>query len=172
MLSSGRMPLSSPDDQPERQRPKFSPGEIDAIVAYVATIAPGGPPIPVVDASRGDIARGSALFLNNCSACHAAAGVGDSVGGGQIAPSLMPPDATQVGEAIRTGPGVMPNFDPDNLSDADVDDIAAYLAWLRTNGDDGGLQLGRVGAVAEGLVAFMVGLGLLILVIRLTGTKT
>ncbi len=37
--------------------------------------------------------------------------------------------------------------------------LAAYLVWLRDNGDEGGLQLGRVGAVAEGLVAVVVGLG-------------
>ena len=43
--------------------------------------------------------------------------------------------------------------------------------WLRDNGDEGGLQLGRVGAVAEGLVAVVVGLGILVLVLRLTGAK-
>ena len=43
---------------------------------------------------------------------------------------------------------------------------------VRDHGDEGGLQLGRVGAVAEGFVAVVVGLGSLMLVIRLTGSKT
>lgn len=171
MLTSGRMPLAAPGDEPDRQPPKFDPDQIDAIVGYVAQIAPGGPGIPDVDPSRGDLANGASLFLNNCSGCHAAAGVGDSVGGGQIAPSLMPPDATQIGEAVRTGPGVMPVFDPDNLTEHDVDSIAAYLHWLRDHGDAGGIPLGRVGAVAEGLAVFVFGLGILILVLRLTGSK-
>jgi ubiquinol-cytochrome c reductase cytochrome c subunit len=171
MLSTGRMPLAAPGDQPNRQQPKFDEDQIDAIVAYLAEIVPGGPPIPTVDTSKGSLADGSALFLNNCSGCHSAAGVGDSVGGGQIAPDLMPATATQIGEAIRIGPGVMPVFDEDNLSEQDVNSIAAYLHWLRDNGDEGGAQLGRVGAVAEGLVAFVVGLGLLFLVVRLTGSK-
>ncbi|MGH2539472.1 MAG: cytochrome bc1 complex diheme cytochrome c subunit [Actinomycetota bacterium] len=172
MLTSGRMPLAAPEDQPMRQPPKFTDEQIDAIVAYLAEIAPGGPPIPDVDTSKGVLPDGAALFLNNCSGCHAAAGVGDSVGGGQIAPSLMPATATQIGEAARIGPGLMPVFDEDNLSEQDLNSIAAYLHWLRDNGDEGGLQLGRVGAVAEGLVAFVVGLGLLFLVVRLTGSKT
>ena len=50
----------------------------------------------------------------------------------------------------------MPVFDTDNLSDQDVDSIAAYVEWLRDNGNEGGAPLGRVGAVAEGLVAFVV----------------
>jgi ubiquinol-cytochrome c reductase cytochrome c subunit len=172
MLTTGRMPLAAPGDQPDRQAPKFSDEQIDAIVAYVAEIAPGGPPIPDVDTARGDLPTGAALFLNNCSGCHSAAGIGDSVGGGQIAPDLTPATATQIGEAIRVGPGLMPVFDTDNLSDQDVDSIAAYVEWLRDNGNDGGAPLGRVGAVAEGLVAFVFGLGFLILVLRLTGSKT
>jgi ubiquinol-cytochrome c reductase cytochrome c subunit len=172
MLSSGRMPLPNPGDQPERGTPKFTPTEIDALVAYVATFAPGGEPIPDVDPSRGDLAAGQQLFLDNCAGCHGAGATGDSVGGGEIAPSLYPPDATQIGEAVRFGPGLMPRFGTETLSDGDVDSLARYLIWIRSNGDEGGLQLGRVGAVAEGLIAVVVGLGLLLLVIRLTGSKT
>lgn len=171
-LSTGRMPLADPSQQPVRQEPRFTDPEIAALVAYVASIAPGGPSIPDVDPSRGDLAQGFQLFLNNCSGCHGAAGIGDSVGGGQIAPSLYPPDATQIGEAIRVGPGVMPRFGDRDLSVHDVDSIARYLEWVRDNGDEGGFQLGRVGAVAEGLIAIAIGMGLLILVIRLTGAKT
>jgi ubiquinol-cytochrome c reductase cytochrome c subunit len=171
MLSSGRMPLADPGEQPVRQEPRFTDDQVEAIVGYVSSIAPGGPEIPDVDTARGELPRGFQLFLNNCSGCHGAAGIGDSVGGGQIAPSLYPPNAKQIGEAIRIGPGVMPRFGENDLSRAEVDSIARYLEWVRDNGDEGGFQLGRVGAVAEGLIAVTVGLGLLVLVIRLTGAK-
>lgn len=172
MLSTGRMPLANPGDQPVRDEPKFTPDQTAAIVAYVETIAPGGEPIPTVDPAAGDLARGAEVFLNTCAGCHGAGATGDSVGGGQIAPTINPADPTQIGEAIRIGPGVMPRFGPETIDQADLDSLAAYLLWLRDNGDEGGLQLGRVGAVAEGLVAVVVGLGLLILFLRLTGSKT
>ena len=172
MLSTGRMPLANPGDQPVRDEPKFTPEQTAAIVAYVETIAPGGEPIPTVDPAAGDLARGAEVFLNTCAGCHGAGATGDSVGGGQIAPTINPADPTQIGEAIRIGPGVMPRFGPETIDQADLDSVAAYLLWIRDHGQDGGLQLGRVGAVAEGRVIVVVGLGLMILFLRLTGAKT
>ncbi|HVD70596.1 MAG TPA: c-type cytochrome, partial [Actinomycetota bacterium] len=172
MLSTGRMPLANPGDQPVRDEPKFTPEQTAAIVAYVETIAPGGEPIPTVDPAAGDLARGAEVFLNTCAGCHGAGATGDSVGGGQIAPTINPADPTQIGEAIRIGPGLMPRFGPETIDQADLDSLAAYLLWIRDHGEDGGLQLGRVGAVAEGLVIVVVGLGLMILFLRLTGAKT
>ncbi len=171
MLRTGRMPLANPADQSVRGEPKFTPVEIDALIAYVASIAPGGEPIPTVDTSAGDLALGAEVFLNNCAGCHGAGASGDSIGGGQIAPSLDPADPTEIGEAVRIGPGLMPRFGPETIDQHELDSMAAYLVWLRDHGDEGGLQLGRVGAVAEGLIAVVVGLGILILVLRLTGAK-
>jgi ubiquinol-cytochrome c reductase cytochrome c subunit len=162
MLSSGRMPLAGPTYEPVRGAPKFDPEQIAAVVAYVQTIAPGGEPIPNVDPAAGDLALGSELFLGNCAACHGAGASGDSVGGGQIAPSLYLP----------TGPGEMPRFGTQTLSDHDVNSLASYLLWIRDHGSEGGLQLDRVGAVAEGLMAVVIGLGIMLLVIRLTGSST
>jgi ubiquinol-cytochrome c reductase cytochrome c subunit len=172
MLSTGRMPLANPGDQPVRDEPKFTPEQTAAIVAYVETIAPGGEPIPTVDPAAGDLPRGAEVFLNTCAGCHGAGATGDSVGGGQIAPTIDPANPTQIGEAIRIGPGLMPRFGPETIDQADLDSVAAYLLWIRDHGQDGGLQLGRVGAVAEGLVIVVVGLGLMILFLRLTGAKT
>ena len=66
----------------------------------------------------------------------------------------------------------MPQFSTQTLSDDDVNSLARYLLWIRDNGNEGGLQLGRVGAVAEGLMAVVIGLGIMLLVIRLTGSST
>jgi ubiquinol-cytochrome c reductase cytochrome c subunit len=171
-LSTGRMPLANPTAQPARHPPAYSPDQIAAIVSYVRTLGPGGPDIPAVDAAAGDLPLGGQLFLQNCAACHGAAGVGDSIGGGQIAPPLDEATDVQIAEAIRIGPGSMPRFGERTLTSNDVDALARYLVWIRTNGSDGGAQLGRVGAVAEGLIALVIGLGVLLIVIRLTGSKT
>jgi ubiquinol-cytochrome c reductase cytochrome c subunit len=174
MLSTGRMPLAYPGDQPRRSEPKFTPPQIASIVAYLERLAPGGAPIPPVDAAAGSLSEGSQVFLDNCAACHGAGATGDSIGGGQIAPALNAPTALQIAEAVRVGPGQMPGYNARNLSEHDVDSVARYLLWLRARGEShpGGLQLGRVGAVAEGLIAGIVGLGILVLVIRLTGETT
>ena len=171
-VSTGRMPLANPADQPQRQPSQFTPEQTAALVAYVGSIAPGGPAIPDVSISNGNLPTGMELYLGNCSACHGAGASGTSVGGGQIAPSLYQATPTQIGEAIRTGPGVMPRFGDRTLSSQDVNSVAAYLVWLRSHGGEGGAeQLGRVGAVAEGLVAIVIGLGLIVLVLRLTGAR-
>lgn len=172
MLSTGRMPLAHPGTQPQRQEPRFSPEQIDALVAYVQTIAPGGEPIPAVDPSRGSLSEGAQVFLNNCASCHGAGATGDSIGGGRIAPSLDRATAQEIAEAVRVGPGTMPLFNPRSLSEQELNSLVRYLTWLRRDGGGGGEQLGRVGAVAEGLVAGVIGLGLLIVAIRLTGSKT
>jgi ubiquinol-cytochrome c reductase cytochrome c subunit len=125
-----------------------------------------------LDPAAGSLSRGSQAYLEFCSPCHAAGAVGDSVGGGQIAPSLDQALATQIGEAIRIGPGVMPKFGPGTVSDEDVISIARYLEFVRSARDPGGFDLARVGPYTEGFAAVLIGLGLVIIVIRLTGTKT
>ena len=172
MLSTGRMPLNQPDQQPVRQDPRYDPEQIAAIVAYVASIAPGGPQIPVVDPASGDLQLGFSLYTGVCSACHGAGATGDSIGGGQIAPPLRRSTPVQIAEAIRIGPGVMPRFGPETYGDEDVNSIVRYLQYLDESPNPGGLGLGRYGPVAEGFVAVAFGFGALLLVIRLTGTKT
>ncbi|MER3418888.1 MAG: hypothetical protein C4343_07335, partial [Chloroflexota bacterium] len=169
MLRTGRMPLPAPGVPMTRGRPAFREDEIQALVAYVTAFGGDGPAIPDVQVSRGDVARGRELFITNCAACHGAGASGDSVGGGFVAPPLLGVDPTILGEAIRTGPGVMPVFNPGQLSPRDVDSIAAYLAYLRSReASPGGFPLAGVGPVAEGYVAWLVGAGLLVLAARWT----
>jgi quinol---cytochrome-c reductase cytochrome c subunit len=171
MLSTGRMPIGDPLQQPVRQEPKFTRAQIDAIVAYVSSRAPGGPPIPYVNLAEGNLPEGFRLFSGICSACHGAGATGDSVGGGQIAPALGAATPKQVSEAVRFGPGTMPAFGDQNLTNAQLASIIRYVDFLKVSPNPGGLGIDRLGPVAEGFIAIVVGLGLLLFTIYLTGTK-
>ena len=172
MLSTGRMPLSDPDQQPTRQAPRYSVEEIEALVEHVASLGPGGVTIPFVSPDAGDLSRGREIYSFNCLACHGAGAQGATVGAGQIAPSLHRATPLQVAEAVRVGPGPMPPFSEELIDQDDLDSLVRYVMDLRTASNPGGLDLGRVGPVVEGFVGWVVGLGLLLLVIRLTGTRT
>jgi ubiquinol-cytochrome c reductase cytochrome c subunit len=164
-LRTGRMPLAYPSAQPPQKAPAFDDTEIRQLVAYVASLG-DGPPVPDVDPDRGDIALGSELFLANCAACHNSAGVGGALSYGAHAPPLLDVDPTQIGEAMHIGPGQMPVFGPDTFDQHEMDSIVAYVRYLQEPEHPGGLMIGRVGPVPEGFVAWLVGLGALILVIR------
>jgi ubiquinol-cytochrome c reductase cytochrome c subunit len=122
-------------------------------------------------AASGDLARGREVYAANCLACHGAGGQGASVGGGAVAPNLGGATPTQIAEAARIGPGVMPPFTEGQISQEDMDSLVRYVVSLRDANDRGGLGLGHVGPVVEGLVGWVIGLGLLLLVVRLTGSS-
>ena len=164
VLSTGRMPLANPTEPMVRKKPAFTSDQIKAIDAYVGSIATG-PAIPNVVTSNGDVQEGRQLFTESCAACHSVTASGDSVGGGYIAPPLDQATPTQIGEAMRIGPGVMPVFSSTQMPQQAVDSIAAYIVSLRNGNSPGGLALPS-GPVAEGFVAWLVGLGLLVLLVR------
>jgi ubiquinol-cytochrome c reductase cytochrome c subunit len=165
MLRTGRMPLAAPGAPMVSREPVFTDEQIKALVAYVASLG-GGPPIPDVQVTGADLSLGRDLFINSCAACHGAGAGGDAVGGGYVAPSLLGDDPVTVGEAVRIGPGVMPVFGPGQISDEELDAVAAYLAYLHEDAAPGGLTIGGSGPVVEGYVAWMVGMGLLLLAVR------
>jgi ubiquinol-cytochrome c reductase cytochrome c subunit len=164
-LSTGRMPNTAPDRQSVTKRSPYTRAEIDDLVAYVASLGPG-PPIPDVNTPPGDLEEGGQLFLDNCAACHSAAGNGGALSLGRAAPSVHDATPVEVAEAIRTGPGQMPVFGPETLSRKQVNSIVEYVEYLKNPEDPGGLSLGRVGPITEGLVAILIGLGALMLVSR------
>jgi ubiquinol-cytochrome c reductase cytochrome c subunit len=169
-LSTGRMPLTKEESNPDRAKPAFGRSDIDALVAYVASLG-AGPSIPAVDPAAGRLAEGERLFQENCAACHSATGTGGALTSGQVAPSLAQATPVQVAEAVRVGPGAMPKFASQALNDPQVDSIAAYVGRLRHGGNRGGWDLGRIGPVTEGLVAWVLGLGLLLWVVRRLGKE-
>lgn len=156
-IRTGRMPRPAPDEPVRRPAPVFAEQDIEDLVAYVASLG-HGPAIPDVQVdAASDTAAGRAAYVATCAACHGAAGSGDAVGGGAFAPPLHNVAPTQVGEAIRTGPGAMPRFGPDQVSDEQLAEIAAYLQFLgRDDASPGGQALGGVGPVVEGYVGGIV----------------
>jgi len=167
-LSTGRMPLDKPGDEPVRSQPRYPPHEIDAIVAYVGSL--GGPPIPDVSPRRGDIAEGFEAFTEHCAGCHQAVAKGGVVTGA-FAPDLGEATPTQVGEAVRVGPYIMPLFGHRQIDDRTLDSIARYVELTKDPVDEGGWGIGNIGPVPEGMIAWLLALAALLLVARLIGVR-
>ena len=152
-LRAGYMPLRDPHQQPWRKRSPFSEQQIDALVGYVASLG-GGPPVPKPHPERGSLARGLRLFTDHCAGCHQIVAEGGYVTGARV-PPLDRATPTQVAEAVRIGPYLMPRFGPSQISSADLDSIVAYVEWAKHPDDRGGWALGHVGPVPEGIVAWL-----------------
>ncbi len=169
-LKTGRMPLASPDSPVRPGSPSYSSHTIKALVAYVGSLAPGkGEKVPTL--GPGDPQHGRSLFLYNCAPCHSSSGTGMIVAGGEFAPELYNTKPTQVAEAIRVGPGPMPEFTHKELSDKDMHDIVSYVGQLGPQQDIGGNGLDEFGPIAEMLFALLVLVPALVVVIRLMGKK-
>jgi ubiquinol-cytochrome c reductase cytochrome c subunit len=172
-LTTGRMPLESDEDEPERGTPAYPPVTVDALVTYVGTLGTG-PEVPKV--LPGDAARGRTLFLYNCAPCHSSGATGMILPQGDFASELLDSTPTQVAEAVRLGPGPMPPFSDRQLDKEQVDAIAAYVEQLgphaAENQDIGGHPLDRLGPIFEGAVAWLLGIPALLLVIRLLGKRS
>ncbi|MEO6834575.1 MAG: c-type cytochrome [Candidatus Tumulicola sp.] len=170
MLDTGRMPAAISYEQEMHKPAQFTYRQIGEIVDYVMSFSQRPDrALPVLE--RGNIEHGRQLFAQNCEPCHGVTGSGASAGYAMVAPSLTQATVFQVAEAIRVGPGVMPRFGSDVLSARDVDDIAWYVNYLQTQSyNPGGLALANTGPVAEGFVAWVFGIGLLVLFVRQIGT--
>jgi ubiquinol-cytochrome c reductase cytochrome c subunit len=166
-LRTGRMPLGAPDQRPERQDPHFVNEDIEALVAFVASLGPG-PTNPQVSAG-GDLGRGWSLYTANCAACHGATGAGNAVGGGFAAANLTDASSLEIAQAMLVGPGVMPRF---GWSPEDQDALVAYVVFLQDMPTPGGAPIGGFGPVGEGFVAVLVGLTLMVVAARFVGRRT
>jgi ubiquinol-cytochrome c reductase cytochrome c subunit len=166
-VSSGRMPMARPGEQAPVKPNTYSEEEIAALAAYVESLGPG-PAIPepaVYDTSNisaEDLARGGELFRTNCSACHNFEGAGGALPNGKYAPPLIGLDNKRVYEAMITGPQQMPVFSDEVLTPEDKRAIIGYLNALHEQPASGGLALGGIGPVSEGLWGWIIGLGSLI----------
>lgn len=164
-MGTGRMPMTQPAVQaPRVEKVKFSEEQIAAVAAYVASLAPG-PAIPDEKYTTGegaDLGRGGELYRVNCAMCHNSVGAGGALTRGKYAPSLEGVDGKYIYEAMVSGPQSMPVFNDANLSPEDKNDIIGYLKSLEEAGSPGGMAMGRLGPVPEGLFTWVFGLGIMV----------
>ena len=166
-VGTGRMPMAQNSQQAPEKEPVYDEQEIAALASYVASLGPG-PAIPgseyydTSDVSTEDVVRGGEFFRTNCTACHNSVGAGGALGGGRYAPPLFGVEGKYVAEAMITGPQQMPVFSDEVISPEDKRNIVAYLETVQDQPANGGLRLGGIGPVAEGLVAWVVGIGALV----------
>lgn len=175
-VGTGRMPAQQPGAQVPRKKVIYSQAEIDQLAAYVASLG-AGPVTPTkeqYDPQGADIAKGGELFRTNCAQCHNFTGKGGALSEGKYAPGLEGVSPKHIYEAMQTGPQNMPSFPDTTLTEKNKQDIIAYLDAV--NGDDtvepGGLGLGGLGPVSEGLFAWVFGLGGLIAVAVWVAART
>lgn len=171
MLSTGRMPKRGAASKQPPYTPTIPEADIKALDQYVTNlVAKGGPGIPTVDPSKGDQGHGHVLFDENCAACHGWGGSGGILYN-RMVPAITEATPTQIGEALRVGPSAMPVFGPHQLSQSQVDDIAAYIEETKHPSDQGGNPISHLGPAAEGAVIWLVAMVGLLLLIRWIGER-
>ncbi|MET9500265.1 c-type cytochrome [Streptomyces sp. NPDC006259] len=176
-VGTGRMPAAtSQGAQVPDKKTIYSQAEIDQLAAYVASLG-AGPSVPTKSEygpDGADIAKGGELFRTNCAQCHNFTGKGGALTRGKYAPTLEGVDPKHIYEAMQTGPQNMPSFPDTTVSEQNKKDIIAYLHAV--NGEEtasyGGLELGGIGPVAEGLFGWIFGLGGLIAVAVWVAART
>jgi ubiquinol-cytochrome c reductase cytochrome c subunit len=169
-VHTGRMPLARQEADAQDKPAVFSDEEIDQLMAYVQANG-GGPRLPSGDLRDGDVAEGGELFRLNCASCHNFVGEGGALSGGKAAPSLKDANDLEIYSAMLTGPENMPVFGDNQLTPEEKRSIIAYVQTMNSQADPGGAGAGRMGPVAEGLVIWVVGIGVLMFGIFWMGSK-
>jgi mono/diheme cytochrome c family protein len=114
-----------------------------------APAGPGGPPPPFLlyqtraEAPTGDRLTagrdGAALFSNNCGYCHLVGGMGTNLLTKQRIAAGAPPESAllvnrtdlqpdYIKSVVRMGKGAMPHQTKVDITDAELESVAAYLA--------------------------------------------
>ncbi len=170
-LRTGYMPLGKTGEQPQRSRVLLREPEIRALVAYVGGLGRGGPPIPAPQPEQGSLSEGLHLFTEHCAGCHQITGQGGVVIGARV-PPLQNATVTQIAEAVRIGPYVMPRFPKSQISDGQLNSIVRYVLLTRHPVDRGGWGIGNLGPFPEGIVAWLLAGGLLVGVCIVIGRRS
>lgn len=168
-LRTGYMPLKETGLQPRRSRLLLGPAEIDALVRYVASLG-RGPAVPRPHPERGNVSEGMALFRQHCAGCHQIVAQGGYITHA-VPPALGDATPTQVAEAVRIGPYVMPKFSTAAISNRQLDSIVRYVQYARHPDNRGGWALGNIGPIPEGLVSWFIAGSVLLATCLLIGRR-
>jgi ubiquinol-cytochrome c reductase cytochrome c subunit len=167
-LSTGRMPLEQPREEPLRNPPEYNRAQRNAIIAFIASY--GGPPAPTANPANGNLALGLHEFTLNCAGCHQVVARGGLTVNVPV-PDLLQATPQQIAEAVRMGPYVMPHFDYRQIGQHQLDSVARYVLWTRHPDNAGGWGIYNIGPIPEGIVAWFVALAAMVLVARLIGER-
>ena len=163
------MPLNAPGEEPHRSHPAYAAAQIRDLVAYIQSL--GGSPHPLRRSRRGiAVARTRAVrcVLRRLSPDRRHR----RRGARRFRAVARPATPTQIAEAIRIGPFVMPRFSDAALDQHDIDSITRYILAVRSHPDDrGGWSLGHLGPIPEGMVAWLIGIVALLAVARVVGER-
>ncbi len=167
-VGTGRMPMAMPAAQAPDKPKVYDDEEIEQLAAYVASLGPG-PAIPESEAydpeeipedERAEaVARGGEFFRTNCTACHNFAATGGALPGGKYAPTLIGVEPKHIYEALITGPQQMPVFSDEVITPDQKRDVIAYVQSIEETPRYGGFALGAYGPVSEGMFAWILGIG-------------
>ena len=123
-------------------------GQIEAVAHYVTS------DLAVIPLGQGNIGEGGKLFRMYCAACHRTAVRGGVLAfAGRNAPQLTDKSGALIAGAIRWGPGTMPAFPHAVLSDEQLASTVDYVRFVQHPPNPGGLSMEEVGPVAEGGLA-------------------
>lgn len=173
-IATGRMPMATLMQQaPRRGESMYTDAEARAIAEWVGSFG-SGPGIPgedLVNWQNADLALGGEVFRTNCAQCHSFSGQGGALTQGKAAPNLMKASPIEIYEAMLVGPNNMPMFPDSTITPAEKQAVIKYIEFLKTPTNPGGLDLGRLGPVSEGLFGWVFGLGVLVIVAIWIGVK-
>ena len=168
-VSSGRMPLPAPKEEPMRSEPLYTRPQINALIAFITHYG-GGPPSADANPSAGDLQLGFHLFTLHCAGCHQIVARGGIVTGALV-PNLLAASPLQIAEAVRMGPYLMPHFDATEIDQHQLDSLARYILWTRHPSDLGGWGIYNIGPIPEGIIAWFLALAAMLIVARLIGER-
>jgi ubiquinol-cytochrome c reductase cytochrome c subunit len=86
-------------------------------------------------------------------------------------PLIKEDTATQIAEAVRVGPYLMPKFSKKYISDRQLNSIIAYIEASKQPRDIGGWGIGHIGPVPEGMITWFIAAVALIALCVLIGER-
>ena len=161
-LATGRMPAAANGAEMSRKAPVFTDDQIQQLMAYIQSIG-GGPEVPS-GSLRDDanLAKGGELYRLNCASCHNFTGRGGALSQGKYAPALDEATDAEIYAAMLSGPENMPKFSDGQLTPDQKKAVVSYIQATKATISPGGYDLGGFGPAPEGLVAFLIGMGLIV----------
>jgi len=111
--------------------------------------------------SGDQVLRSLHLFTEHCAGCHQVVARGGYVPGARV-PPLQGVNATEIAEAVRVGPYLMPRFSTRQITDAQLGSIIKYVLSTRRPNNRGGWGIGNIGPIPEGLVTWWIAAPLLV----------